>query len=376
MKVVLLGPAPDILGLESIWHYFARVLKSVKANGFIKIMVAYGQVSGWSIIQPLLQQITQKSNRFVEIIVGIDNFGTTPVFIKQAIDTLGAPHVFIYHNPADATFHPKFYLIKCNHKEAVLVLGSSNLTSHGLQNNFEINLAVKLDLQNDEDKEFFQHCDSLFEAIKRAPSTMTAASVLDKLTTAFCESLQRQWEEQQSHALQNVQDSLRTLFKSTPHRQQHHYKRRPLKPQLPVSPKAPRHFIMTLAKNDVSGRRGEPYILIPIVARNESPEFWGWQKQFQIGRKYLERRFTLQVTIQGQTQEEKSRLYYVPERSEFRLRSDRIYRLGEAYAGCLIKLSWKENVCRIKLIEPDDLSYSRLIKKCVLLKQGKLWGYI
>lgn len=143
--------------------------------------------------------------------------------------------------------------------------------------------------------------------------------------------------------------------------------------------KQARSFLMTLAYNDVSGKRVEPYFLIPLVARDRFQNFWGWPNLFVQGTKYMERRFHVKVQILGIIHKELNRrLYFVPERSEFRLTCDTVYRqLGQSFIGSIARINWeKSGDCRILIIIPKDPKYPSLIKKCSALYQGKMWCYI
>ncbi len=51
-------------------------------------------------------------------------------------------------------------------------------------------------------------------------------------------------------------------------------------------------FVMTVGDNDVSGERGEAYMLIPMEARDENPDFWEWTAGFS-HKHYLERTITV-----------------------------------------------------------------------------------
>lgn len=373
MKIQILGPGPDRFGLQAIGDYLRSVLRRVKSGGTVKITVAYAQDAGWSFLQPMLSKILKERNTIVECILGIDDQGTSQRVVESAVQLLGVPHVFLFHNPADATFHLKFFLIQPNHNEGIVIVGSSNLTESGLLSNFELNIAFEFDLSKKAGHHYFNQFQNLFEQIKNAPSSLSASrNLIQQLcqSQAFTGSI----VSQSTRSLENIRQGIQHLFPKTSQ------KKRPRRTKLILSPqraKRERSFIMTLAYNDVSGRRSEPYILIPLVARDYLPHFWGWPESFIQGRKYRERRFNIEGYISGRRCPEfNRRLYYVPERSEFRLVCRSVYQLGSSHAGSILRLQWKrENLCQFTIVSPEDPTYVRLIKKCQSLFQGKKWGY-
>ena len=339
MKIQILGPAPDRFGLQAIGDYIRFVLRRVKSGGIVKIAVAYAQDTGWSFLQPVLSKILKQKNTIVECILGIDDQGTSQRAVESAIQLLGIPHVFLFHNPAGATFHLKFFLVQPNHNEGVVIVGSSNLTESGLLSNFELNIAFEFDLSEKMDHHYFNQFQNLFEQVKKAPSSLPASrDLIQQLSQsqAFTGSV----ISQSTRSLENIRRGILHLFPKTPQKKRH---RRTKLISPPQRVKQERSFIMTLAYNDVSGKRSEPYILIPLVARDYLPHFWGWPGLFTQGRKYRERRINIEGYISGRRCPEfNRRLYYVPERSEFRLVCKSIYQLGSSYTGSILRIRWKK----------------------------------
>jgi len=92
---------------------------------------------------------------------------------------------------------------------------------------------------------------------------------------------------------------------------------------------------MTLSPNDVSGERQEAYVLIPLGARDADPSFWGWATMYSpLPTGQLEH----PINLVDMGSPGVSRIYFVPERGEFRLCTE-VYRLGAGYAGCLLVVS-------------------------------------
>ena len=84
-------------------------------------------------------------------------------------------------------------------------------------------------------------------------------------------------------------------------------------------------FYMSLSPNDINAVRQEAYVLIPLRARDNQPAFWSWPHgyaQLPTGQ------FEFPVRLDDMGAIANSRIYFVPERSEFRLCSEQVYRLG------------------------------------------------
>lgn len=95
-------------------------------------------------------------------------------------------------------------------------------------------------------------------------------------------------------------------------------------------------FIMTLSRNDVSARRQEAYVLVPLSARDADPSFWSWPSDFV---QNATGQWEAVIHLVDLGVQYVSRIYYVPERSEFRLCATEIYNLGPSFEGCLLVVS-------------------------------------
>lgn len=84
-----------------------------------------------------------KSGGAMQITVGVDIENTSHEGLSDllALENEGSIEIFIHHNEADVTFHPKVYLLR-NDKAARLIVGSNNLTGAGLFLNTEAGLQI------------------------------------------------------------------------------------------------------------------------------------------------------------------------------------------------------------------------------------------
>ncbi|HZQ47597.1 MAG TPA: phospholipase D-like domain-containing protein [Verrucomicrobiae bacterium] len=63
--------------------------------------------------------------------------------------------LYLYNEQPNRTFHPKLYLF-ANANEAALIIGSSNWTQGGLQRNVEVNVLLRLSLDDPEQRAAYE----------------------------------------------------------------------------------------------------------------------------------------------------------------------------------------------------------------------------
>jgi hypothetical protein len=116
----------------------------------------------------------------------------------------------------------------------------------------------------------------------------------------------------------------------------------------------PKNFVMTLANNDVSGQRGEGYVLVPLAARKKKPGFWGWTAEFEQGDTYLERA----VTVIDGGRKTASRIYHQDTKNEFRLATDLYFSGASSDAILVVSREPKPGVdFSYRFIEPNEDDY-------------------
>ncbi len=113
--------------------------------------VAYAKMSGIDHIHGAVSAFAGATGKSVRLTVGIDQHGTSYEALAALIDLL-APHghgIYVRYNPRSSagapspTFHPKLWLFSDGH-EALLMVGSGNLTAGGLYTNHEVGTAELL----------------------------------------------------------------------------------------------------------------------------------------------------------------------------------------------------------------------------------------
>ena len=116
----------------------------------------------------------------------------------------------------------------------------------------------------------------------------------------------------------------------------------------------PKNFVMTLANNDVSGKRGEAYVLVPLAARKKNPGYWGWPARFEKADVYVERR----VTVNEGGNRAERRIYYQDTKNEFRLGTDLYFSGASSDAILLVQREPEPGVdFSYRFIEPGESDY-------------------
>ena len=105
------------------------------------VLTAWVRESGLRALVPGLQELSARGGR-VDMIVGVDLKGTTRQGLELA--KKHADRLYVVHDPAGRTFHPKLYLAVGDDRGYALI-GSHNLTAGGLSFNYEGSLACVFD---------------------------------------------------------------------------------------------------------------------------------------------------------------------------------------------------------------------------------------
>ena len=143
------------------------------------IAVAWVRRSGTRHIVPSLRQFIARGGT-LRVIVGIDIENTSQEGLEDLLSLAGASNVtlFVYHNEAQTTFHPKLYLFR-NDTVARLIIGSNNLTEAGLFTNTEASLQVESELSNPVIVETLRALDSWCDTSEGLARQLDAALLAD-----------------------------------------------------------------------------------------------------------------------------------------------------------------------------------------------------
>lgn len=269
--------------------------------------VAFVKKSGTKHIESALSDFSRTGR--VEIIAGVNLGGTSKEGLEALLNNVGDGRVLVFQNDVGNTFHPKLYLFK-SEREAEVLIGSGNLTEGGLFTNYEASVRLCLSLTNPTHQRFLQ---SIEETLDRwADLTPGTALVLDSRllarlvargivpvealsTPENVEERYRALASSGSNGTKGIQPSEK-IFATVPiPRAPKIAATAPPKTKLPTPAPAAgpaaitgtTGFLMTLQQTDVGKgqttkgtARRSPEIFIPLAARDEAPDFWGWPSQF------------------------------------------------------------------------------------------------
>jgi len=248
----------------------------------------------------------------VRISVGLDLGGTSFEALQELLASINDNgHVWVFHNRGTATFHPKIYLFH-NTSDALLIVGSGNLTEGGLYTNYEASLCAALDLSQKMHRRSFDEVISVLDSW--ATDSDKLAFLLDDKLLAQLADAGDLLSEAKINKVRRVQTVVGK--KESPGHTKSPFGSASVQgAPLPgttffplpsvtaeeqilddididtvsqniVSPKR-RGFLMTLQKTDVgvgqthSGTaRRSPEVFIPLSARDHDPVFWEWPDSF------------------------------------------------------------------------------------------------
>jgi len=96
------------------------------------------------------------------LLLGVIQNSHTSVQALQLLHSL-CDELFVYHNESQGTeFHPKAYAFERIDEEAILFVGSNNLTAGGLYTNYETSALLRLNLHDERDGTIFEDFIDMF----------------------------------------------------------------------------------------------------------------------------------------------------------------------------------------------------------------------
>jgi len=351
------GPNPEQSALEIIGDELQKSLDSAQKNAIFRVTVGYISDSGLSKLEKPLKKIIAQGGT-VEVIVGLNQISKRSV---RALDILfnicGGIGVFVFWNPnINVTFHPKCYILS-NSKggKNYVWIGSSNFTKQGLFSNYECNIHFVLDPKKD--SPFITEIEEYYSKIRKSD---------------FC------------HALDLARLSQLKNIKGIPNGEKPAVDSNKINEQIKiifgVQPKVTlpkKAFVMTLSKNDIDGKRGEPYFLIPLSAMQQNKIFWGWPLQKSSASVFPSTKIQTKIIVSQQITVEDRRIYFVGSKTELRFVSPKIYRLGMSFLGSILLIQTTKKGYQIEVVNKQDKRFALLLKKATYVASNqKMWGYI
>lgn len=350
------GPNPELSDAEIIGVEIQKTLDSAPKRTLFRATVGYISDSGMKQMEASLKKIISQ-NGTVEVIVGLNQVSKKSI---MALDTLhnicGGIGVFVFWNSnINVTFHPKCYMLTTPKNSKTFVwIGSSNFTKPGLFSNYECNLHLVLEPKKD--SQLITQIENYYSKIRNSPY----CHVLDMARLTQLKKVKGiPSGEKPTHTSPKINDQLKNIFD--------------LKTKIPLPKKA---FVMTLSKNDIDGKRGEPYFLVPISAKEENNAFWGWPLTQSSASVYPSSVIQAKIKVGQKVIMENRRIYFVPSKTELRFVSSTIYKLGLSFLGSLLLIQRKKQMYQIDVIGKEDRRFASLLKLAIhTASSQKMWGY-
>lgn len=382
-----LGDLLKQLLTDERWSHFTAAVAFVKRSGVRHIADA-------------LRAFAERGT--VKMLIGVDLGGTSREGLADLLACVRERgEIYVCHNENVSTFHPKVYIFR-SVAQAVVVVGSGNLTEGGLFTNYEASMMHVLNLTKDEDRKFLSEVDVAF-AEWLSPEYRTSR----RLTAEFLEELYQQGyvvdeyrtrgdekpiEEEGEGAATgrasrlfarvgvprppSVPPAARAKMPAT-------IRRRPV--STVVKQKRHTAFVMTLQQTDcgvgqitAGAARRSPEVFIPLIAREYDPGFWGWPDKFEEDpkRKGKHDRRNVPMELAGRTIQVNMMTW--PAKHDFRLRSEVLRSAGTIGDILKIEKNADEEVpYRVEVVTRSSPDYSKHFRLCShnTPNSKKWWGY-
>jgi len=150
-SVNLLTPLDQPLDNRRLIDDLKKSLISTEIYSELMIVIAYAKSGVIERLQNELKKWSSAGNT-ISAYIGIDQKITSKEALLLANELFDITYIV---NHKSVTFHPKIYVFK-GAKNGQVVLGSNNLTSGGLETNFEAAAIIDYDLTTEEDARLFR----------------------------------------------------------------------------------------------------------------------------------------------------------------------------------------------------------------------------
>ncbi len=306
-----------------------------------RFAVAWARQRGVELIASALEKYSGHSVG----VIGLNQRGTSYEALYALYELLDELWIFYKHR--FQTFHPKMYFFLPNpnneNQKAVTVIGSSNLTSGGLDSNFEVSWLQELDPNVPLDQVTLDEIQRYFQSLINSYFChhVDSTDFLDKLLNARYISLEGSLRTDTRKSIQQqTRQTAGAFLPEAPPPKIKHYS-----PRIHVPTPSPPETedivditdpseettealetlfcVRTLTQNDVlkalRKRTGTWEIDLGLTARNVHPQFWGWPKKYTLAPNSNNKEWHTQAVYYSRSLPggtiESLRLWFRPERS-------------------------------------------------------------
>lgn len=128
-------------------HHFSELWRCFAEAQEVSVVVAFLSKYGYKSVEPILAKAVEKA-KSVEFFCGLDGYITDPEALDSLFRMLGKNrrpnHKLFVVETTDKTFHPKIYRFRIG-GSLTMVIGSANLTTGGLTDNWEASVVIEGD---------------------------------------------------------------------------------------------------------------------------------------------------------------------------------------------------------------------------------------
>jgi HKD family nuclease len=169
----------DLIFNEGHDTHLTLLLKLLPEANELECVVAFAKMSG---LKPLLRDLKEALARGLKarFTLGLSFYQTEPSLLQELFDLAITQQLTLYLSGKNPTFHPKIYSLKHGTRCTVIV-GSSNLTSGGLQANYEASTV----LRSSDDKVAAQISSYVQGLIKRGEVSAATQDMIDDYRREF-----------------------------------------------------------------------------------------------------------------------------------------------------------------------------------------------
>jgi HKD family nuclease len=139
----------------------------------LTVAVAWAKLSGLRLIEPWLREFAKRGA--VRFLVGIDDRLASADGLELLLSF--GPHSAVVYDPNGGIFHPKVYRF-AGEERALVIVGSTNLTSGGVLGNYEASTSTRLSLSDAADSAFLGQVDAYLSTIRADATTLPLTSRL------------------------------------------------------------------------------------------------------------------------------------------------------------------------------------------------------
>ncbi len=367
--------------------------------------VAFVKYSGVRHIAAPLADFAKRGR--VQLCVGVDFGGTTAEGLKALLDCAGVNgEIWVYHNEAGVTFHPKLYFFKAKDGRADVAIGSGNLTEGGIYTNYEVAMLLRLVPSSPDHRKLITQFESTLNAWCDPSAGMAKRvdiALIEKLLDQGYIVTERQAARAQAAKASPARTkpgkwmpifSARPVGKApaavmwpgpTPFREPSGTGQPPA--VQPPQAVAATGFLMTLQQTDIGvgqitagTSRRSPEVFIPLAARDYAPDFWGWPSLFAPDPAKLGKMDRPGVKMWLGTKVIEVNMMTWPDKHDFRLRSEALRSAGSI--GDILRLEKADATIGFDylahIVPQGTQEHRHYLAFCVNRTKGrsnKLWDY-